>query len=152
MKKAVILILSMLIAILSIFAIYYVFEYHGADSQGENVLSVYSEGPIELSELIENIENYSYYQGYDNDTLNWMKSLGNKSVFSGNATFVIMDSHDAEKIPSQYVTDVFITEDFSCDILENRSLGNIKYPKDVLLVDNVEYLQEHIIDIPGGGA
>ena len=110
-------------------------------------LTVYSEGPIELSKIIEDVETGSYYEGYDNETLNWMKSLGNKEVFSGNGTFVVMDSYDAKKIPSQYVTDVIIIEHFNCDVLEKHSLGDVKYPKDVILVKNVKYLGEEIIDL-----
>ena len=39
-----------------------------------------------------------------------------------------------------------------CNVLDTRSLGDVKYPKDVLLVENVNYLGEEIEDIPGGGA
>lgn len=148
-SKGIYVIVSILIAMIGLVAAYSITEYPADNSK---VVSVYSEGPIELGELIMNIENYSYYQGYDNDTLNWMKTLGKKQVFSGNGTFVIMDSNDADKIPSVYATDVFIIENFKCHVLENHSLGNMKYPRDVLLVGDVEYMGEKIIDIPGGGA
>lgn len=66
-------------------------------SSGGNItkLEVSSEGPFKLSEIVEDIENSSYYDGYDNDTLNWMKSLDDMNVFNGLKSFVIMDSSDA---------------------------------------------------------
>ena len=163
-KKTIILIMAVLVAILALVAVYYVSESPDDISGNMTELTVYSEGPIPLSDIVKDIETAEYYNGHDNDTtaeyynghdndtLNWMKSLGNKSVFSGNGTFVIMSQEDARKIPSVYATDVIITETFECKVLETHSLGNVKYPKDVLLVENVNYLNETIDDIPGGGA
>lgn len=146
-KKSVVAIIAVFIVILVLVVIYYVDESPSNEYSRNVELEVYSEGPIELSRIIEDIETNSYYDGYDNETLNWMKSLGNKSVFSGNGTVVIMDNFDADKIPSVYATDVIIIERFRCDMMERYSLGNGEYPKDVLLVKNVEYLGEEIIDL-----
>ena len=151
-KKGIVLIISILVIILALVAFYHVNESPINDSKDMAELNVSSEGPFPLSDLIEDIENRSYYEGYDNDTLEWMKSLGNKSVFSGDGIFVIMSPNDASKIPSVYATDVFIYEIFECNVLETHSLGDIKYPKEVLLVENVNYLGENIEDVPGGGA
>ena len=85
-------------------------------------LNVSSEGPIE--------------------TVKWMESLGNKYVFVSQDAFVVMDKSDSDKIPSIYACDVMFNEIFSCDILENHTLGNVKYPKDVLYVENVKYIRE----------
>lgn len=108
------------------------------------VLNVSSEGPSNLSKIIEDVENGSYYNGYDNETLQWMKSLGEKSVFHSIDYVVIMDCKDAGKLRSEFATDVQITEFFECRILENHSMGNVKYQRDVLLVEDVEYLYENI--------
>ena len=151
-KKTIILIMVVLVAILALIALYYVSETPNEVYDNLTELTVYSEGPIPLSDIVNDIETAEYYNGHDNDTLNWMKSLGNKSVFSGIGTLVIMSQADASKIPSVYATDVIITETFECNVLETHSLGNVKYPKDVLLVENVNYLNETIESIPGGGA
>lgn len=58
-----------------------------------------------------------------------------------------MDSHGAGKLRFEYVTDVEITEFFSCKVLENHSLCDVKYHRDVLLVGDVEYLGENITDL-----
>ena len=109
----------------------------------ENVtLNVSSEGPIELSKILEDIKTADYYKGYDNGTVKWMESLGNKYVFVSEDAFVVMDKSDSDKIPSIYACDVMFNEIFSCDILENHTLGNVKYPKDVLYVKNVKYIRE----------
>lgn len=151
-KKVIATVIIVLVAILALVSIYSVVEFSDGGTSDLTELVVYSEGPIPLSDIIDDIENESYYKGYDNDTLNWMKSLGDKAVFSGNGTLVIMSSSDANKIPSVYATDVIITENFECNVLETHSLGDIKYPKDVLLVEHVNYLGESIEDMPGGGA
>lgn len=143
-KKTIIAIIILLVSILALVAVYHVGE---TPSDDLTVLNVSSEGPFPLSDLIEDIENSSHYEGYDNDTLAWMKSLGDMSVFSGDGIFVIMGSSDAEKIPSVYATDVFIYEIFECEVIETHSLGDIDYPKDVLLVKNVKYLREEMVDM-----
>ena len=108
-------------------------------------LNVSSEGPIELSKIIDDIKTADYYKGYDNETVKWMESLGNKYVFVSEDAFVVMDKSDSDKIPSIYACDVIFNEIFSCDILENHTLGNVKYPKDVLYVENVKYIREEAI-------
>ena len=140
-KKTVIIILIVLITALAL-----VVGYHVSDSpndENRETLSV-STGSIPLSDIIKDVETGSYYEGYDNETLKWMKSLGDKSVFSGNGTFVVMSHYDASKLRSEYVTDAYITEEFRCTVLESHSLGNVTYPKDVILVEDVEYLRENI--------
>lgn len=150
-KKGIgVIVITLMIILIMLFT--YSLNEPSCDDSGNTTLTVYTEGPIHLSDIIEDIENASYYEGYDNETLNWMKSLGDKEVFSGNGTLVVMSSADAGKLHSVYVTDVIITQDFKCKILEKRSLGNSKYPREVLLVEDVEFLSENIEDIPGGGA
>ena len=141
-KKTVIAILIVLIAALVLVAGYYVTD--SPNDENRETLSVSTEGPIPLSDIIKDVETGPYYEGYDNETLKWMKSLGDKSVFSGNGTFVVMSHYDASKLRSEYVTDAYITEEFRCTVLETHSLGNVTYPKDVLLVEDVEYLRENI--------
>lgn len=143
-KKTIVIILIVLIAFLLLFFIYSYGNSSIEDSANVKTLSVSSEGPIELSKIISDIESASYYKGYDNETLNWMKSLGEKSVFVGDGIMVIMDSSDAGRLHSEYATDVYISENFDCVVLENHSLGDIKYPRNVLLVKNVRYLGDNI--------
>ena len=151
-KKVIGVIIFVLILILALVTFYHTVELSNGNLNNLTELAVYSEGPFPLSELIEDIENGSYCEDYDNDTLIWMKSLGNKSVYFGEGIFVIMSSEDASKIPSVYATDVIIYEIFECSVLETHSLGNGENPREVLLVENVNYLNESIKDIPGGGA
>ena len=140
-KKTVIAILIVLIAALALVVGYYVSE--SPNDENREILTV-STGSIPLIDIIKDVETGSYYEGYDNETLKWMKSLGDKSVFSGDGTFVVMSPYDASKLHSEFVTDVYITQDFRCTVLETHSLGNVTYPKDVILVEDVEYLRENI--------
>ena len=104
--------------------------------------NVSSGGPIPLSALIGKIKTEEWYKGYDNETVKWMESLGDKYVWVSNDYYVIMDKEDSDKIPSIYATDVDFWEIFSADVLENHSLGNIENPRDIILVKNVKYIGE----------
>lgn len=141
MDKSTIAIVVVLAAVLGIALL-----YAGDDSSsgvGRQTLNVSSAGPFKLSELVNDIKTNVIYEGYDNETLKWMESLGEKYVWSASGKYVIMDSKwDSDKIPSVYACDVDFFEIFSCDVLEIHSLGNVKYPKEVLLVKNVEYIGE----------
>jgi hypothetical protein len=121
---------------------------HAGDNSADvnkMTLNVSSEGPIELSELIEDIKTHDYYKGYDNETVEWMESLGNKYAWFSSEEIVIMDKWDSDKIPSQYVCDASFYEIFSCNVLEKHPLGDVQYPKDVLFVKNVEYIGENVV-------
>lgn len=145
--KSVIAIVIMLLAILSLVFVYSIDNFTNSNNRTE--LTVYSEGPIELSKIIDDVKTQEFYSGYDNETLAWMESLGDKQVFTGDGMIVVMSPSDASKLHSLYVCDAYIEEHFECDIVENHSLGNIKYPKDVLFVKNVKYLDEELHYLQG---
>ena len=141
-------IISIVVVLLAVLAISIGYALDNSDgfSNGSNrtTLNVSSEGPIELSKVVKDIKTSDYYRGYDVETLNWMESLGNKFVFVSLDEIVIMDKWDADKIPSAYVCDAYFNEIFSCSVLENHTLGDVKNPKDVLYVKNVEYIGEEV--------
>ena len=143
MSKSLIAIVIVRVAILGI-----VLLYAGVDSQSDGdvrTLNVSSEGPMELSKVIDEIKTHEYYDGYDNETVHWMESLGNKYVWYSSEAIVIMDKWDSDKIPSQYVSDASFYELFSCNVVEKHPLGDMEYPRDVLLVKNVEYIGEDVV-------
>lgn len=145
--KSVAAMVILLLAILSLVFVYSVDVT--SDSGNKTELEVYSEGPIPLSTIISDIRTAEYYDGYDAETVAWMESLGSKEVFSGNGTLVVMDKQDASKMRSEYVCDAYIVETMECNVLENHSLGDIKYPRDVLLVKDVKYIGEEIHYLAG---
>lgn len=141
-EKVFIGVIIVLIAILGIFLLY----VSDSPSSDDNLrtLNVSSEGPLKLSQLIEDIKTKGYYEGCDNETVEWMESLGEKYVWSSPDEFVIMNKWDSDKIPSQYACDAYFKEIFSCNVLEKHSLGAGNNLKDVLLVNNVEYIGEEV--------
>ena len=143
MNKSLALIIIVLVVVLGI-TLLYVGE-NSSEDLNETTLNVSSEGPMELSKVVDEIRNHDYYKGYDNETLRWMESLGNKYVWFSSEEIVIMDKWDSDKIPSQYVCDALFYEVFSCKVLEKHPLGDVKYPRDVLLVKDVEYIGEDIV-------
>ena len=142
MNKSIIVIITLLLAVLSLVFVYSTDNYLLSENRTE--LTVSTEGPIELSKIIDDVKTGQYYKGHDNKTLACMESLGNKQAFMGNGMIVVMNDYDAGKLRSEYACDAYITQNFECNIVENHSLGNVKYPKDVLLVENVKYVDEEI--------
>lgn len=145
--KSVAAIVILLLAILSLVLVYSTGET--GDLGNKTELNVYSEGPIPLRDIIGDVRTAEYYKGYDNQTISWMESLGEKQVFSGDGIFVVMDDSDAGKLRSEYVCDAYIVETMECTVLENRSLGDIEYQRDILLVKDVKYLGEEIHYLAG---
>ena len=139
-----------IILILVILSLIAVFSVDVNASVNKTQLNVSSEGPVDLSSFISDIKTGSYYKGYDNETVKWMESLGNKKVFSSDGAFVVMSSEDASKLRTQYVSDAYIVEFIECKVVENHTLGHIEHPKDILLVEDVRYLGEEIHDLQGG--
>ena len=145
-NKSIIALVILLLAILSLVLVYSFIE---TDDSTKTAITVSSEGPVPLSGLIDDIKTADYYEGYDNETVAWMESLGNKKVFVADDAFVVMDSWDARKIPTQYVCDAYIDEFIECHVVENHSIGDVKYPRDVLLVKDVDYLGQEMHDLQG---
>lgn len=144
------LLIPLAIIILIVFGI--VLSYFSLDSPTKDIgsrktFNVSSEGAYDLHDIIQDIKKHSYYDGYDNETVEWMESLGSKKVFFSTDEIIIMDSGDAMKIPTEFVTDMFINEIFEAEVVENRPLGNIEHPRDVILVNNVEFLNQEIHDL-----
>lgn len=140
-NKGIIAIVILLLVILSLVLACSFIEI---DDSPKTPITVSSDGPIPLSSIIEDIRTAEYYNGYDNETLAWMESLGNQMVFLADDAFVVMNDWDARKVPSQYVCDAYIDEFIECHVVENHSLGNVEHPRDVLLVKDVDYLGEEM--------
>ncbi len=148
-KKLLIPIVVVILIFVGIVFAYFIYEAPISGTDDKTTLNVSSEGPYELYQVIQDIKTKPYYEGYDNETLKWLESLGSRKVFFSSDEIVIMNSGDAMKIPSVFATDVSINEIFECNVIENRTLGDVKYPKDVLLVNDVDYITEelHYFDV-----
>lgn len=146
MNKGIMMIIATLLIILCLVFVHPTEE--STDLGNETVLNVSAYDSSSLWNLVFDIKTNGVYAGYDNETVSWMESLGNKQVFYSYDEIVIMDYSDASKIPSKgYMdtTDVSVYEIFECNVLENHSLGNTSHPKDVLLVKNVKHIRQDTI-------
>lgn len=104
-----------------------------------------SSGSSVLSRFVNDTKTKPDYVGYDRDTVKWMESLGDKRVFFGNESVIIMDIGNAEKIPDDHdITDVFVFDHFKADVVENHRLCD-KIPE-VYYVENVTFLNQEIVD------
>ncbi|MDO5824778.1 MAG: hypothetical protein BZ137_09330 [Methanosphaera sp. rholeuAM130] len=103
------------------------------------ILNLSSEGPRDLKKGIEEIKTSELFEGYNEDTVKWMESLNETEFFISNNGLVIMNKTDANKLNSEYATDVDIREFIDCVVVENRSLCT-NHTKNILLVRNVTYI------------
>ncbi|MBR0272173.1 MAG: hypothetical protein IJQ68_09355 [Methanobrevibacter sp.] len=140
MKK---IIIGIIIILIVIFGTYLVYLGNEAPDDTNRITLNVSGSPLELSKVIEEIETDPYFEGYDNETVKWMKSLGSKYVYISLNEIIIMDYSDASKLRTEDATDVYIEDIFSCRIVENHTLGTEPY-KDVLYVKDVEFIRENI--------
>lgn len=137
------LILAILIATVAAIAVYGAYAANETQSSDMATLTVYTDSPTTLGDLVQSIKIHPYYTGHDNDTLKWLESLeSDYIVLSNNETYVVMSKSNADKLPIEYATDVSITSTFKCNIIENKSLGNDL--KDIVYVDKVELISKQI--------
>lgn len=115
------------------------------DKSGEKLSFNVSSGSSVLSRFVNDTKTKLDYVGYDRDTVKWMESLGDKRVFFGNESVIIMDIGNAEKIRDGHdITDVFVFDHFKADVVENHRLCD-KIPE-VYYVENVTFLNQEIVD------
>lgn len=137
--KLIIIAAIVLITFLTLFSIHQIFE-KGQDDKTQ--MTFYSDS-INIHDFTEDIENHPYFKGYNNTTLNWLKTLdGRNVVFSNNDTYVIMGLSDVSRIPLENPTDVIITETVKCYIKEKRPLG--RSLRDIVFVEDVEFVSQNI--------
>lgn len=118
-------------------------SYLISEPPGETTIEIYVDSPITLDVFVKEIKTHPYFEGYDNDTLTWLESLNqNYIVFSSNNSYYIMSQSDANMLPIEYATDVSITDICSCNIVDQKALGNNL--RNVVLVENVQFKEQRI--------
>ena len=108
-------------------------------------LNVSGMGSNSVESLITDIYTIDSYKNHDNKTIEWLYTMINYRVFTSEDYFVLMSTDEANKLPTEFATDVIITDTFSCNVLENKTLGNGM--KNILLVDNVEFKNQSVESI-----
>ncbi|WP_298523716.1 hypothetical protein [uncultured Methanobrevibacter sp.] len=143
-KKWIIAVAIALAALLVLIVAYSGSNPQELDNSGETLYFNTSSGHCKLSSFINDVKTRPYYEGYNNDTVKWMESLGEKEVFSSADQIVIMDGLDAQKIPQDPgITDVYIYDIFTGKVIENHELTS--KPQTVYYVDNVTFITQEII-------
>ena len=100
-------------------------------------LTVTAEQSFPVEKIVEEIKTHPSFEGYDEDTVKWLENYNDSVIFTSKDKFVVMSQMDASKLPTSFVNDAFIYDDFRCDIIEVHSLGDNL--KDVVYVKNVEF-------------
>ena len=139
-KKVLLLLLLICIGCIILFS-YYSDNSEGFNESNKKTLNI-SGGGYDVDAFVGNLNTMKYYKGHDEKTKLWLMTLSGNVVFSSNGYYVVMSRTDAAKLPFEDATDVMITDTFSCEVLENRSLGD-KFG-DVLYVRDVEFIKQDI--------
>ena len=145
MKKKILTAILILILIVCGLYAYYLIDEQPSDSilsSDRVTLTVASEGPFDVGRFCDEVRTHPYYEGHNNETVEWLENYKNCQILSSSDAFVVIDKAEIGKIPILNANDVFVNETFECNIVENRSLGNGF--KDVLVVKNIEYKNETI--------
>lgn len=125
------------LTVLSVFTL----EYYDNHDLNKSTLNI-SAGGYPVDYFVESLNKKEYYRGHDEKTKLWLISLSGNQVYSSSDYYVVMSKMDADKLRFEDATDVIITDFFTCEIIENRSLG--EGFNDVLYVRNVEFVDENI--------
>ena len=104
-------IIPIVIVLIVLFAL--IFIYMGDNpldnsTDGKESFNV-SSTSYDSSRALNKIKTSADFKGYNEESVKWMESLGNKKVFFGNDTIVIMSGFDALKLSKPIeVTDSYI--------------------------------------------
>ena len=145
MKNKILIAILILILIVCGLYVFYLIDEEPSQSilsSDRVTLTVASEGPFDVDRFCKEVRTHPYYEGYDNETVNWLENYTNCQILTSSDAFVLIDKTEIRKIPILNANDVFVNETFECDIVENRSLGSGF--KDVLVVKNIDYKNETI--------
>lgn len=111
------------------------------NTQNKTLLTVSGEsGYYTTSEIAEDIQTHPYYKGYNQSTVDWLKTLDGVCIPSSDG-FIVMSKAEADNIGIAFITDVVIEDTISCNIIEKHSIGNDL--KNITLVKNVELVSQN---------
>ncbi|RAP44635.1 MAG: hypothetical protein BZ135_07855 [Methanosphaera sp. rholeuAM6] len=116
------------------------FDYSADVSSNNTTLDVSALKCDPVERWVYDIRTEDYFKGYNETTVEWLSGLKGMKVFSSDDYYVVMSEDDAGKLPVGDAADVIINDIFTCEIMENRSLGD-SY-NDVLYVRNVEFVNQ----------
>ena len=139
MNRDLAIILTVIILALAVVIAYQ--SEHSSDSVEVNLST---DGAVSLGKFIQNVEKYEFYEGYDNETLNYLKTCdSNSMVFSSDNDYYIVSKGESHKIPLEFATDVSIYAIVNCHIDKKMPLGgNLG---DIVFISDVEYLRQDIV-------
>ena len=133
-KKFTIILAIAIVAVIGLSAAY-------AIAENNTTLSIKSEPPVHIGEIVNTIEVQPFFKNYNSTTLTWLKEFSSDYiVFPTPDYYIVMNSTDAVKISKNATTGISISSNITCSVLENRSLGsglnNVLYVEDVEVISN----------------
>ena len=141
MKKKFTLILVIAIAtVIGLSAAYAITENNTTNS---TTLSIETKSPMKVSEMVSIIPIEPFFKTYNHTTLNWLKEFdSNYVIYTTDEYYLLMNASDAIKINEDVTTGVSVSNNITCNVLENRTFGSGL--SNILHIENVEVISTDI--------
>ena len=142
-KKFTLILIIAIVAVIGLSATYAT----ESNSSSNTTLSVETKSPMTVSEMVSIIPIEPYFKSYNHTTFNWLKEFdSNYVIYTTDEYYLIMNASDAIKINEDVTTGVSVTNNITCNVVENRTFGHGL--NNILYIENVEVISsdlDHIV-------
>ena len=134
-KKLTLILIIAIVAVIGLSATYAT----ESNSSSNTTLSVETKSPMKVSEMVSLIPIEPFFKSYNHTTFNWLKEFDSDYViYTTDEYYLVMNESDAIKINEDVTTGVSVTNNISCNVVENRTFGSGL--NNILYIDNVEVI------------
>ncbi|MDO5831432.1 MAG: hypothetical protein Q4Q14_01215 [Methanobrevibacter sp.] len=140
MKKITIMLVIAIVAVIGLSAAYAITE---SNTTNNTTLSVETKSPMTVSEMVSIIPIEPYFKSYNHTTFNWLKEFdSNYVIYTTDEYYLVMNASDAIKINEDVTTGISVTNNITCNVVENRTFGSGL--NNILHIENVEVVSSDI--------
>ena len=134
-KKLTLILVIAIVAVIGLSATYAT----ESNSSSNTTLSVETKSPMTVSEMVSIIPIEPFFKSYNHTTFNWLKEFDSDYViYTTDEYYLVMNESDAIKINEDVTLGVSVTNNISCNVVENRTFGSGL--NNILYIDNVEVI------------
>ena len=134
-KKLTLILIIAIVAVIGLSATYAT----ESNSSSNTTLSVETKSPMKVSEMVSIIPIEPFFKSYNHITFNWLKEFdSNYVIYTTDEYYLVMNESDAIKINEDVTLGVSVTNNITCNVVENRTFGSGL--NNILYIDNVEVI------------
>ena len=142
-KKLTLILVIAIVAVIGLSATYAT----ESNSSSNTTLSVETKSPMTVSEMVSIIPIEPFFKSYNHTTFNWLKEFDSDYViYTTDDYYLVLNASDAIKINEDVTTGVSVTNNITCNVVENRTFGHGL--NNILYIENVEVISsdlDHIV-------